>query len=140
MQAEIGARFAEQIDLAGYAIDRRQVSAHESFTVTLYWQALGQVPEGYTVFVHVEEPGVAWAQKDTQPRCGNAPTDRWEPGEVVVDRHTVWIGDHVPTGQHELVVGLYRLETGERLAVTGPDGQMLGDHVSLGNIDVQSRQ
>lgn len=140
MQAEIGARFAEQIDLAGYAIDRRQVSAHESFTVTLYWQALGQVPEGYTVFVHVEEPGVAWAQKDTQPRCGNAPTDRWEPGEVVVDRHTVWIGDHVPTGQHELVVGLYRLETGDRLAVTGPDGQMLGDHVSLGNIDVQSRQ
>lgn len=140
MQAELHARLGEHIELVGYAVDRRAVSTLQSFTVTLYWRALAPVPEGYTVFVHVEEPGVAWAQKDTQPRCGNAPTDRWEPGEVVVDRHTIWVSDHVPVGQHTLVAGMYRLDTGERLVVFDADGQTLGDYMSLGTIDVQPRQ
>ncbi|MGI6209649.1 MAG: hypothetical protein ACOYEW_15715, partial [Anaerolineae bacterium] len=43
------------------------------------------------------------------------PTTSWRPGEIVVDEHPVYVDVAGPRDGLHLVVGLYDLETGERL-------------------------
>jgi hypothetical protein len=101
--------------------------------LTLYWQALGPVGADYTVLVHLldAEGGIA-GQGDGPPAGGFYPTHVWDPGEVVVDEHAVAIQAGTPPGTYQLVVGLYRLSTGQRLATAG--GQ---DVVLLGEVEVK---
>jgi hypothetical protein len=48
---------------------------------------------------------------------GNYPTSAWQPGDVVEDVHLLPVsGDlKIPRGS----IGLYRLDTGERLSIDG---------------------
>jgi 4-amino-4-deoxy-L-arabinose transferase-like glycosyltransferase len=112
------AQFGEVAQLLGY-----QVSTQPSeFTLTLYWQA--DVPDqvDYTVFVHVlDETGQLVMGQDNQPVNGSYPTGIWEPGEIVPDGHTFSTSD-LPRGDYQLEIGMYVLETGERLPVNTPHG------------------
>jgi hypothetical protein len=94
-----------------------------TLTLTLTWQAVGTVSEDYTVFVHVlaEDGQQKVAQRDARPCDGECPTGTWQPGEIVEDRHGLGIDPGVLPGPYRLAVGLYRLDTGERVAVVGRD-------------------
>jgi hypothetical protein len=103
--------------------------------ITLYWKSLAPVAEDYTVFVHLLNPdGTPAAGDDSQPRGGLYPTSFWSPGEVVADERQ-WSLSLAP-GEYTLEVGLYLLETGERLAVSGAHAE-LGDRVILGKVTVK---
>ena len=97
----------------------------------LYWQALSDLDEDDTVFVHgLDEEGRILAQQDNQPRNGSYPTGLWDEGEIVEDLYHLT----VPAGRPSvlLAVGMYRLETLERLAVFDESGQRLaGDQMIL---------
>ncbi|MEN6479261.1 MAG: hypothetical protein ABFD20_06455, partial [Anaerolineales bacterium] len=139
MQIPLGARLGDSIELVGYAVNRVGPRPQDAVGVSLFWRALQPIDDSYTVFVHIEDPGVVHAQKDCKPRCGDAPTDEWEVGEIVIDRHTLWLSAAVPLGPHSLVVGMYDGDTGQRLAVSDADGQPKGDAVLLGTVDVLDR-
>ena len=82
----------------------------------LYWQAREPLPRDYTVFVHVlDAGGRKWGQRDSWPGAGQLPTSGWRPGRVVVDDHAVYVDLDGPRQGYRLVIGLYDLETGERL-------------------------
>lgn len=86
--------------------------------VVLYWQATGTVAADYTTFVHVvDADGVLLAQADGQPQAGVYPTSVWLPTERVPDVKR-W---EVLDGKRplRLLVGVYLLETGERLPLVG---------------------
>jgi hypothetical protein len=51
---------------------------------------------------------------DGPPRSGNYPTSVWAAGETVEDVHALPAWD-----QGYLTIGLYRPDTGERLALSG---------------------
>jgi hypothetical protein len=138
MVAPLGARLDGAIELVGYTANRMDLGAGDSITVTLYWRALQPIPESYTAFVHIEGPGVVWSQRDGIPRCGNAATNDWGPGSVIIDPHVLWLGQPTPPGPHELVVGMYRADTGERLPVTLADGTPSGDAIHLGHVQVRA--
>jgi hypothetical protein len=107
-------------------------------TITLYWQALQPVAVDYTVFVHLlDAVGSPVAQADNQPQSGTYPTSWWSAGEVVADSHTMPPGSikDLPPGSYAFRVGLYNLDTGERLLVTA-DGQEPDDHILLGPVPV----
>jgi hypothetical protein len=89
-----------------------------TLTVTLNWQA-ARVPDAdYTIFVHLRDAaGKTVAQADSPPQAGAYPTALWDTGETIVDVHPVLIPDGLPAGDYTVVVGLYRLDTGERLAI-----------------------
>ncbi len=92
------------------------------------------VREDYTVFVHLLTPdGEFVAGQDGQPLEGLYPTSFWGEGETVVDGRS-WFADVLP-GEYQLQVGLYLLETGQRLPVSGPHSE-LGDRVQLQTITV----
>jgi hypothetical protein len=70
--------------------------------------------------------GGAVAQHDGRPKGGGYPFSVCDAGEVVVDEHPLTLPAGFPAGDYRLRVGLYRLETGERLPVEGN-----GDSVEL---------
>ncbi len=116
-------RFGGGISLVGKEVRR----ADHGLKVILWWRSEGEVGEDYTVFVHLlSEDGRIRAQGDSQPMGGNSPTSIWRPGEVIKDEHFVPLplqGE----GEYRIVVGMYLLETGERLPVgEGGDSILLG--------------
>jgi hypothetical protein len=60
-------------------------------------------------------------------------TSFWAPGERILDEHK-WLVT-VPPGEYQVVGGLYRLDTGERLPVTGVNANP-NNHIVLGVLSV----
>jgi 4-amino-4-deoxy-L-arabinose transferase-like glycosyltransferase len=116
----LDANLGGQVELLGYDLSQGAVSPGETVTLTLYWRALREMDESYTVFTHVVAPdGSILGQKDNPPVGGSYPTDLWLPGEVVVDVYEIPIAADAAPGEHALEVGLYIAETGARLPVLG---------------------
>ncbi len=103
--------FGASIKLIGYRIEEGATPR-----VVLCWQALKPTATDYTVFVHVPESN-GMLNGDAQPVGGNYPTSAWLPGEAIEDEHLLpAAGDlKIPRA----LVGLYRLDTGERLFIDG---------------------
>jgi hypothetical protein len=103
--------FGGSIKLTGYRIDEGPAPQ-----IVLCWQAIKSTPVDYTVFVHVPNDSSV-ISGDGQPVGGNYPTSAWQPGDVIEDVHPLQAsGDlRIPRAS----IGLYRLDTGERLPVDG---------------------
>jgi len=119
--------------------------------LTLYWQCLASMDVDYTVFVHLTGPGGQMiAQHDGWPANGFRLTELWQPmpfkrtsqwteGEVFRDIHYLQLSPDASPGEALLRVGMYDLESGQRLPVTGPDGTRLpDDSIAIARLEVQS--
>jgi hypothetical protein len=103
--------------------------------LVLYWQAQGTLKDDYTVFVHVVgADGRMWGQRDAPPDNGAYPTRRWGAGEVVADPVRVGLASGLGGGPANVVVGMYRPDTGQRLPVLDAQGQPVDDKVVLGQV------
>jgi hypothetical protein len=89
----------------------------EVITLTLHWEARETVSAEYQVFVHLLGDGPEpVAQGDGPPLMGDYPTTMWAPGETIADPHPIALPADLPLGRYRLLVGMYDLETLERLA------------------------
>jgi hypothetical protein len=104
--------------------------------LTLYWQAEQKMDTDYTVFAHVIGPdGQILAQRDAPPDNGAYPTSRWAAGEVVADPARIPLPPNLSGGVPlEVVVGMYRPDTGQRLPVLDEQNQSVDDRVVLGQV------
>jgi hypothetical protein len=128
MEQPLAAAWGGEIELLGY--DLAQEAG--SLALSLYWRCLAPPAADYTVFVHLlDEAGQTLVQADSQPRGGAYPTSVWDAGEVVADAHRLALPPDLPAGDYRLRLGLYRLETGVRLALDG-GGDALEFDVHLG--------
>ena len=100
--------------------------------LTLYWHALTELEEDYTIFTHLlgesynpASGSFLWGQKDNMPLDGSYPTSRWLENEVVVDKYDVAIQPDAPPGLYRIEVGMYLLETGQRLPVSDDRGKRM---------------
>jgi 4-amino-4-deoxy-L-arabinose transferase-like glycosyltransferase len=123
MQA-VDAEFGAQVRLLGYRPEPEAVeplSPGDRVSLTLYWQIPETVGTNYTVFVHLSDSSEQiWGQHDGQPVNGTYSTSEWEPGQTVVDHHTIEISPEAPSGLYRLMTGMYDGATGQRLAITVP--------------------
>jgi len=128
-------QFGDTISLIGYDLED---------DLTLYWQVSGQPPTDYTVFIQLWAEDEQLAGFDGPPVHGDYPTSWWEAGETIVDVHPLELskaGVTLPLDpdRYRLLVGLYRLDTGERLPAVGPEGPLpnyaveLADGLARGN-------
>lgn len=109
----------DMIALTGNAVTPTAIHAGETLTVTLRWRALQRPPADYQVFVHLlDGAGQLVAQHDGPPRLGLYPTSAWAAGENVEDVHPIQLPDTYQ-GIVQPCVGLYTLDSLERLPVTG---------------------
>ncbi len=120
--------YGDRIRLLAYEVDRKLVRPGESLAVTLYWQALAPIPEQYSISLqafgyHEERLG----QRDTYPGGGNYPTSLWREGRVIRDTILLPIAAKAqgPVAL-ALEVGLYRLETMEKLPAADALGRPVG--------------
>ena len=128
-----------RVKLVGYALDQETVRPGESLVLTLYWQAIAPMETSYTVFTHIiDEGGAIKAQKDGRPVESTYPTTQWRSGEIVVDPHEIMVGPEVAPGRYTIEVGLYQLESGQRLEVIAADGQILDNRAILQEIQVRN--
>jgi hypothetical protein len=122
----------QRIRFLGYDLHHSPFEPGEEVYLTLYWQAIDKIEEDYTVFTHLlDSEGRLRAQKDNPPVNGFLPTSAWEVGEFIQDRYIIPLDPDVPQGEYQLEIGMYQLETGQRLEVReGPD--RAGDRILLG--------
>jgi hypothetical protein len=105
------ARFGGEIALTGYSLNDNQL--------TLAWDAMGTLPDDYTVFVQVlDTENRIVGQGDAPPPL---PTRYWQPGEHFVTTHTINYPQALQAGTYRLVIGWYRPGDFARLSVDAPD-------------------
>jgi len=128
--------FGGKIRLLGYCMDSSDARPGGSLRLTLYWEALQPIVHNYQVFNHLYD-GTMWGQKDSAPACAMQPTSLWEPGRVVRDEHEIPVRVDTSSGSVPLLVGMYNLNTEERLWVADADGEKVGDAVELDRVIIQ---
>jgi mannosyltransferase len=128
------------ISLRGYQIVSQSGSPGQILSLALHWQALAQPDRNHKVFVQLLNPeGQLVAQRDSQPLDGFRPTSTWRPGQEITDRYGLLIPDTLPPGAYPLVIGMYDVETGQRLKVSGRSVPAGSDVVPLTEIRVSDR-
>ncbi len=117
-----------------------QIAAGGTLPLTLTWECVAPITENYTVFVHLlaKEGTPPLAQADGPPLGGFYPTAFWDVGERLTDPHSLSLPDDLPPGAYELRVGLYLLASGERLPLLDEKGQVKGDSILLGYVEVSA--
>lgn len=128
-QHKLNQLFGNNLTLLGYTlVDSRGESngnkeSAQNFKLTLYWRCETPPPLNYTTFVHIRNgANEIVAQKDQPPLNGAYPTSVWDPGEIVADEITLPLPVVPPAGTYQVVVGLYDIQTGQRLTVPGNPG------------------
>lgn len=111
------------ITLTGYRLDDARPG---TLAVDLYWQAEAPVTASYTVFTHALCGETAVGQHDGPPGAGRYTTDRWRPGDIIADRHEIALTAPYDRAGCRVFVGLYRLDTMERLELVNADGAPTG--------------
>ncbi len=132
-----GHTLGEAVRLLGYRLDTADARPGGSVHLVLYWEALQPIETGYQVFNHLYD-GTMWGQQDGTPGCALHPTTLWEPGQTIRDEYTIPIDPATPVGDIPLLVGMYSLDTGERLPVYTSDGIPIGDAIPLTTVSVRS--
>jgi 4-amino-4-deoxy-L-arabinose transferase-like glycosyltransferase len=126
--------------LLGYELEPAAPRAGETLTVRLTWQAQGTAPAGGTVFVHLYAPGEEEqppaAQSDQAPCGGAYPTERWQPGEIIVTEQTLSVPAGFAAPAAVLAAGVYTWPSLERLPLVAETGALPGDRLRLAQVSI----
>lgn len=129
-QARLNANLGDPpvIRLLGYG----QALQGDELSLTLYWESVAPTPVDWSVFVHLRDgTGATVAQMDGPVGGGSYPTSVWAAGEIIGDNFSIPL-DTLTGGLYSVVVGLYNIETGERLIVPGnPENALLLDQIEI---------
>jgi 4-amino-4-deoxy-L-arabinose transferase-like glycosyltransferase len=126
-QHKVDKKLGDAVTLLGYDL----AQTNDAWELTLYWRCEAVLPADYTTFAHVLDSRGALASQADQPPAGGAyPSSLWDPGEIIMDKLRLPRPAQASGAPFDLLVGLYNLPTGERLAVPGSADNSL----SLGTI------
>jgi hypothetical protein len=116
---ELSTELGDQIRLTGYSLMPETVVRGQSFQLTLFWQALVRIHTDYAVFLHLRnEANQTVAQFDFSP---DRPTSGWWAGDVLHDTLELQLPPELSPGRYRLLVGIYRTDSLQRLAVQNDD-------------------
>ncbi len=126
--------FGNGLSLAGYEARADRAAPGQSFDVLTYWRADGPITPPMTIFVHLlDAQGNIRGQHDG---FGAALT-MLEPGDVVIQRHSIPVDANAAPGVYRLQVGLYNPVTLDRFSAH-PPGLPPVDRVLLSTLEVST--
>jgi hypothetical protein len=126
-----------------------EAHAGESVRVVLHWHCLRRMDDSYKVSVQFVGPGLfnprtqgwVWGQDDIWPVGGAFPTHLWIPkwveGQRIADSHTFEVDPSAPPGDYFIAVNVYEMNGVRRLGTLDAQGNMDGDWVVLGAVQVK---
>jgi 4-amino-4-deoxy-L-arabinose transferase-like glycosyltransferase len=122
------ANFDNSIQLRGAEVQNLGAG---QLQVDLYWSAKSEIEDSLITFVHVSEneanPNRLAGQSDNVPSRGNWPTQWWRPGLIIHDQHIVTLEGSYDENRHEILVGLYKTDSLEKLPLVDDFGESIGD-------------
>ncbi len=135
----LGVNLGGKVRLLGYDIESG-FRPGDNIHLTLFWQCLAEIEQDYTVFTHFIDGGDnIRAQKDNEPVDGFYSTTAWKVGEIVRDQYDLVIPPDAPLGQYQLGVGMYLVETGERLEVSEHSDSSASNRIVLQSVNVKGQ-
>ena len=94
----------------------------------------------YSVFTQVlGDQDRIWAQKDSWPLGGDAPTQPGAKDQLVEDPYELRVSADAPPGVYDLQVGMYG-QDGVRLNLLGAGGHAQDTRILLGKVRILPRQ
>lgn len=114
--------FGDEIALLGTGIPEH-ASTGETVMLDFHWQALADLTADYSLFVHIVNDRGERVSGYDGLLGGSLITSTWQPGYDVYEQLPVELPS--TTGTYSVYIGLYRLETLERLSVAAPDNRLL---------------
>lgn len=125
-------------DLKGGSQGRiRQAKPGMRLEVTLYWEALRDLEEDYSIFLHFFDAAENnLVQRDSYPPEDMRFTSAWEKGQMIRDRYSLLIPPDAPPGLYWLSTGMYLLSTMERLPLLTQEGRIVGNRIILEPVKV----
>lgn len=109
LDTALDARLAPGVALLGVDLDPGPVmdSPLHLLRVILYWRAGQSSLPDYQVGLRLlDANGIPALQTAAPPADGRYPSSGWQPGEVVRDVHSLWIGPEIASGSYTLEVSL----------------------------------
>jgi 4-amino-4-deoxy-L-arabinose transferase-like glycosyltransferase len=122
------ANFDNNIQLRGAEVTHL---SPKKIQVDLYWSQDALTQESAIVFVHVVNPGEGngelIGQSDSIPSEGNWPSQWWQPGLIIHDRHIIELEEEFDQSRQQIRVGLYEASTLEPLHLLNGEDLPIGD-------------
>ena len=131
-----------QLKLLGYEAPAGSAYPGQPVPLTLYWETVEPFAQDYSVFVHlVDEHDLITAQRDAFPGMGALSTRWLEPGQRWAERRVLALPDTAFSPNRTVFeVGVYDYATQQRLAMVDAGGQIAGDNVRFGQVEVLARE
>jgi len=124
------AAFGGRIALLGYELGRATAQPGDSLYLMLFWQALADVGEDYSLMVAlVDEDGKAMGEERFSPLVRAYPTSRWLAGEVWRGQYDFMVPIEARPGQAQLQISL-----------VDESSQALDESVSLASLEIQATE
>jgi len=123
----IDAGFEDLARLAGATVSA--LAAGRTGQVSLWWQTEGPTLPLLVTVQLVDAAGTKWAQWDGLLGGDAAPSQSWQPGEVIRQDVPLAVDAATPPGDYQMLIGVYRPD-GTRVQVA-QNGQAAGDAVLL---------
>lgn len=122
IQHPIRVVFDGGVEMLGYDLEDLEMTPNDRiYRATFYWSTSRLQQFDWKVFVHITPEKLAgnivagWDHFPADERC---PVSQWQLGQTVVDRGQYYVPADLPSGSYAIRLGLFRPESGERLAVT----------------------
>lgn len=138
---EAPVQFGEAIRLQSWSAKATSsYTAGDVLPLTFVWRAEQAPEQRLKVFVHVlDAQGQLVAQNDMEPVGGFLPSDGWQAGQTLSDRHGVWLPEQLAPGTYGVWLGLYDIFSAERLPIVG-ECLIENDALWLADISVEKPQ
>jgi hypothetical protein len=112
------AQFGGELALENYTITPGEPRPGQEVSIELNWRALKAPSADYTLFAHlVDDRGNLITSSDQPLTDGTYPSDLWEAGEQVAHLHHLVVPPDLANGRYQILIGLYRPDTGARSPV-----------------------
>jgi hypothetical protein len=134
----VTANLGDQVELLGYDLRSQGAGSDRILRVAIYWRAIADLRENYTMFVHLTAPnGFVKAQRDQPPFNGFWSTSRWTPGDILADRYDIPLDESIRPGEYLLLAGLYSPQSGQRLPLVAGPAAPSPEAVLLGTVQIE---
>jgi hypothetical protein len=131
-------QFDGRVTLLGYTVESGEPARHgENVRLVLTWRADQDIRQRYVTFVHLtDNQNRIWAQDDHEPMNGWLRTDRWNAGDITIDRFTLELPTDMPPGDYQITAGFYATTDQRNLTAHNESGTPLGSEPILGILHV----
>ncbi len=126
------------IALEGWQVDPEEWRVGEPLTLTLYWRALRPILFDGRGSLGATGPVETFWEWKWAPARGLAPTDRWQPGDLIADLRTIYLPTTAPFGRYSFALGVFRFEDGAWLS-SRPSAPDAAPRVPLFALDYRPR-